>query len=954
MLSNPQGVEDLRGTLSGLFTPVKKESVVDWVEENVELPTGAITGKMQLKYTPYGREILERFGDKTVRHLVLCFATQLAKALALDTPIATPCGWTTVGNLREGDVIYGGDGKPCHVIKKTEVFRNRECYRVTFGSGDSIVADAGHLWKAIRRRDNRSGIGPRCEWREEIVTTEDLRFKQACPHRIPTAGPLRASYCDLPIAPYMLGVWLGDGSSTGARFWSDKRDANEIIKGIVASGYEIGPVRVSGKNTLRISIKALQYELSRCGLIRNKHIPPAFLRASIDQRMALLRGLMDTDGTCSKTGGIASFSTIRPRLRDDVRELVVSLGFKAKVTTGVARMNGKNCGACYKVTFHANDQQVFRLRRKQDRVRDRVRDNFRGHEIRAVALVPTVPVQCLAVDSEDHTFLAGRDMIPTHNTTLLIAGMLYRIARDPEDALWVMGNADQSRDFNKERLQPFVHLCRPVLDLVPRTSKGAINKNLWGFTSQHYLNMVLNFVGAGSATNLSSRPRGLILMDEVDKYYSEVSFDAGTIQLAEERQKTFHFPLAVKASSPTLATRMIWIEYQKTDMRKYWLPCPRCERDILLSLRVKTDKFGDCGLRWWHEHDSEAKTDGYWDMSKVRANAFYKCQECGKMIHDFERPMMLEEGIWKPSNLRAETGRYGYHLNSMYSILSQQTSLGNIAIQFLLAKGLRSELQNFINGWMAECWDESRIFEEKEVEIEAFKPADIPEHDAFSLMSIDVQEVGCWVLIRRFAKPTKAKPFGESWLLFADKVDSEADIKDLQKQCGIAGEDVVADMARKPNAVAKMIVENKWRGVWGSPKAKHFEHLQPNGTRVSRPYSTVKFRDPMLGTAWENRTFERARFVMFAKDAIIDIVSSLRFSEPKIWHVTANVNPDYAHHLNSRVKTMQKNKRDGRVEWVYRELHQRNHLADCENMVTVRALQRGLIVPPPETEEMDQ
>jgi len=538
-------------------------------------------------------------------------------------------------------------------------------------------------------------------------------------------------------------------------------------------------------------------------------------------------------------------------------------------------------------------------------------------------------------------------------TTLLAAGMLYRIAKDAEDAMWVMGNADQSRDFSKERWQPFVHLCKPVLDLVPRTSKGAINKHLWGFTSQHFLSMVLNFVGAGSTTNLSSRPRGLIQMDEVDKYYDELKFDAGTIQLAEERQKTFPFPLAVKASSPTLANRMIWVEYLKTDQRKYWLPCPRCEKEILFKLKVLNEKHGECGLRWWHEHPDEAKTDGFWDMQKVRANAFYKAQCCGKMIHNFERPMMLENGIWKPDNPRAESGRHGYHLNSLYSILSQQTSFAQIAIQFLTAKGLRSELQNFINGWMAEPWDESQAYDQKDVKLEVFNNENIPQDGSIPIMGVDVQENGFWVIIRRFAPPSKGKPYGESWLLFADKIDSEADLEDLQKEYGVLGEDVLLDMARRPNQVGAMIIEHDWRGVWGSPVAKHYYHPQPDGTRVSRPYSVVQFRDPMLGTKWENRTFKRARFVNFAKNAILDLKSSLRFSEPTIWHVTAQVNNQYARHLNSRVKRWERNKRTGRMEWVWYELHQQNHLDDAESFVTIRALQRGLLSPPPETSQQD-
>lgn len=535
-------------------------------------------------------------------------------------------------------------------------------------------------------------------------------------------------------------------------------------------------------------------------------------------------------------------------------------------------------------------------------------------------------------------------------TTILTCGMLYRISRDPEDAMWVFGNADQARDFNKERFIPFVNLCKPVWDLVPKTSKGSINKHLFGYSNQHFLSMVLNFVGAGSTTNLSSRPRGFLQMDETDKYYDEIKFDAGTIQLAEERQKTFNFPLSVKASSPTLANRMIWVEYLKTDMRKYWVPCPRCEREILFKLRVVSPKWGECGLRWWHDHPDEAKTDGFWDMKKVRNNAFYRCQGCGKMVHNFERQDMLDEGIWKPENMRAEEGRVGYHLNSLYSILSPQTSLAQIAVQFLTAKGLRSELQNFINGWMAEPWDEASLYDQGDVKLEVIKASDIPKENSVAIMSIDVQENGYWVLVRKFAQPSREKPFGESWLLYADWVQTDAECDEIQEEYGVLGENVLADMARRPNQVGRMIVEHNWRGIWGSPTTKKFIHPAQGGTKIERPFSVVKFRDPHLGTKWENRTMDRARYVMFSKDSMLDLKSALRYSNPNIWHASANVSTRYSRQINSRIKRMVKNKKTGKVEWVWYEIHQENHLDDCESHVLVRALQLGLIVPPPDSD----
>lgn len=537
-------------------------------------------------------------------------------------------------------------------------------------------------------------------------------------------------------------------------------------------------------------------------------------------------------------------------------------------------------------------------------------------------------------------------------STILICGALYKICRDPEDGLWVFGNGDQARDFSKERLQPFVALCKPAFALVPKTAKGLVDKHLFGFLNQHYQSMVLNLVGAGSTTNLSSRPRGFLQLDEVDKYHSELRFDAGTIQLAEERQKTFPFPICVKASSPTTSDRMIWTELGKTDWREYWMPCPRCEQKILFRFKIKSEDHGRCGVRWWHENEEEAKTDGAWDMKKVKALAHYRCQCCGGMIHDFERHSMLECGEWVPSRPNAESGRFGYHLNSIYSVLSQQTGLGQIATQFLIAQGLRSELQNFINGWLAEPFDESSMYEDKEVHLEAFENKDIPRDGTIPIMGIDNQQGHAWAVIRRFEPPSPEFPHGQSWLLYADRVETDDELVELQKEYGVEGVNVLSDMAWRPAHVGKLILKNDWRGIVGTD-TKEFTWVI-DGRRVMRPYSVPQFRDAHLGTSWESRTFQRVRFIKFSKPAMLDLVSSLRFAKPTIFHITVNANPAYARHLNSRVKRMAQNKRTGRMEFIWWEKHQDNHLFDAEVFCAVRAMQLGLLSAPNETDEVQE
>lgn len=529
-------------------------------------------------------------------------------------------------------------------------------------------------------------------------------------------------------------------------------------------------------------------------------------------------------------------------------------------------------------------------------------------------------------------------------TSFMQFGMLYVLCRDPQDAMWVLPNGDLAKSFSKSRWQKQVRACQAALQQIPKTSSGEIDKHLFGFTEQHFKSMVLNFVGSNSPANLSSRPVGALWMDETDKFGEESQYEAAAIQLAEERTKSYPFPLIVKASTPTLANRMIWEEFQKTDMRNFMLPCPRCERRIKLLFTVKSEEHGDCGIRWWREHPDEAKKDDAWDMEKVMANAFYRCQECGGEISEPERQLMVGEGIWTPTRTDARAGSYGYHLSSLYSILSQQTSLGACAVQFLTARLLKDR-QNFVNSWLAEPWDESRGYDHKEIPLEEITST--PE-DSVPLMAIDAQEGHYWALIRKFLKPTPQKPNGESWLVFADRVDTEDDLKKLQLEYGVADEDVTVDMAHRPNAVGRIILDYGWRGIWGS-NTKEFYHPGPNHTRTTRIYSQVQFRDPLLGTAWENRTAQRVRFVKFSKNGALDLVSSLRYANPVIWHASINVSDRYQRHLNSRVKRQQKNKRTGRIEWTWVELHQENHLADCESHVAIRALQKGLLSMPEET-----
>lgn len=378
------------------------------------------------------------------------------KALALDTPIPTPSGWTSNGDLRDGDHVFGDDGAPCRVVKAHPVLMGRPCFRVVFSDGSEIVADAEHLWmtsdrrtrKALRRRATAPGRQdrPQCvaRYAPAVRTTAEIAATltdgREANHSVECAGALRLPSADLPIDPYLLGCWLGDGSSSGAEITT--MDA-EIAGAFAAAGHEVRPYAQAGRaTTYGIVGGGFRAALRALGVLGDKHVPLAYLRASAPQRRALLAGLMDTDG-CAAPGGHVEFCGTRERLCRDVFELAVSLGFKPSWVEGRATLGGRDCGPKYRVLWTPHEP-VFRLPRKLARQHTGKAQAARTRRryIVAVEPIPSVPVRCITVDSPTRLYLAGRAMIPTHNTrtgaewvrALALAGKHGRIALVAETA----------------------------------------------------------------------------------------------------------------------------------------------------------------------------------------------------------------------------------------------------------------------------------------------------------------------------------------------------------------------------------------------------------------------------------------------------------------------------------------------------------------------------------------
>ena len=329
------------------------------------------------------------------------------KGLALDTPLPTPTGWTTMGTVRVGDVLLGSDGRPCTVTETSEV-HERDCFRVTFDDRSSVVCDDEHLWSTV------SGTQ---KYVARVLSTVELRrtltqYGQR-QHRVPVAAPLDLPEIPLPIDPYVLGCWLGDGKhSSGEISGQDP----EIFSHIEGCGYRVGPQqKISREGGCPVrSVLGLVADLRQAGVLGNKHIPDAYLRASRTQRLALLQGLMDTDGTWNRVRNCAQFVSVSKAFASSVRELLLSLG--QRVAMFEMNHTGFKVGTHYLVTFTPRAIAPFRLARKAELafVPSTVRSARRL--ITSIEPTLTVPTKCIAVDSPDHTYLCTEWMIPTHNT----------------------------------------------------------------------------------------------------------------------------------------------------------------------------------------------------------------------------------------------------------------------------------------------------------------------------------------------------------------------------------------------------------------------------------------------------------------------------------------------------------------------------------------------------------
>ena len=595
---------------------------------------------------------MDTLDSRDFKACIFAAPAQVGKPLHIETKVPTPDGWKRLADVHVGDTVFAADGTPTAVIAETETFTGRPCYRITFDDGSSIVADEAHRWAV----NDTWGSDP---YALRVKTTGEMRDKFRIPtkrgHRfrysIPVAKPLALPAADLPIPPYILGVWLGDGRSAAGDITTNPQDSQHLAARMSALGVEVavyeGAAGANGRAD-RLQVYGLAPMLRGANVLGDKHIPQAYLRASIEQRRELLRGLFDTDG-CVLNTGVCEFSASNLSLAEQVYELLVSLGYKPRVTASVPsyQYEGRpHAGKpAVKIQVVIDDptecfslpRQIEKLRAiRQTKVR---RPTHTGRRfITDIEPVESVPVRCIGVADDSHLFLVGEQMVPTHNTDVILNWLLHIMVCAPSDFILYQTSQSVARDFSRRRLDR-LHRFSPAIGEKLRKSGDADNTY-----DKFYTTGAIATLSWPTINELSGRPVGKVALTDYDRMPQDIDGEGSPFSLAATRTKTFgSFAMTFAESSPGFeTTNPKWLPASKHEAP----PCPG-----ILSLYNQGDRrrwywqCPDC-KDWFEPAFKLLSWDPDKDIQKAAASVHMRCPHCAVALPPALQADLNRGGRW--------------------------------------------------------------------------------------------------------------------------------------------------------------------------------------------------------------------------------------------------------------------------------------------------------------------
>ena len=323
----------------------------------------------------------------------------------------------------------------------------------------------------------------------------------------------------------------------------------------------------------------------------------------------------------------------------------------------------------------------------------------------------------------------------------------YIVMQDPSPTMIVYPTDTLAKSVSENRLQP-------MLKATPEIAKKFDENS--SLLELQFDSMYISLTGSNSPSGLASKPIRFLMMDEVDKYPGASSKEADPIKLASERTKTFHNKKIYITSTPTLKTGHIWKEKEAADIEKhFFVPCPHCGEYI--EFKFQNIRFPD----------DEGMS--YADRAEF---ATYVCQECGCLITDNDKHNMLKLGEWRTVRHNTKYVRnVAFWINTLYSPFVRWS---DIAKEFLVSKDDPEDLQNFVNSWLAEAWEDTKLKTsaelvlERQTELPAYV---VPQWTKLLTAGVDVQENSLYWSIRAWGEFLTSQNIAHGQSLSFEEID---------------------------------------------------------------------------------------------------------------------------------------------------------------------------------------
>ncbi|MFA5207161.1 MAG: LAGLIDADG family homing endonuclease [Candidatus Paceibacterota bacterium] len=389
---------------------------------------------------------------------VILTPSGVGKSLPLSANLLTPEGWIKMGDVKLNDLVVGSDGRPTKVLGVYPQGK-RPIYKIEFNDQTTAYCDEEHIWSVNSLNQRTANTTHYIDGKPKHIKTPDFSYNpittkeliknyviynknhKKLNYRIPIVKAVEFNKKELLINSYLLGALIGDGGLTQSsiRFTSIDDDIINRINNIINDQYEDLSLKqisktisysITGKKGKKNKLYELIKDLKLNVTSNKKFIPKEYLYSSIEDRISLLQGLMDTDGYTSKSGRI-QFTTASKDLVYDVRELVLSLGGFCRMCEKLPKYKYKNeikigqKSYILTISFLNDEIKPFFLKRKQDRVVYRDKYKFNKY-ISNISYSHEEEAQCIYVENKNHLYVID-DYILTHNTTLLtkIANTAY-------------------------------------------------------------------------------------------------------------------------------------------------------------------------------------------------------------------------------------------------------------------------------------------------------------------------------------------------------------------------------------------------------------------------------------------------------------------------------------------------------------------------------------------------